>query len=87
MTLEVQDRVCDQLSWTVESRLPSSERFVELGSSLGEICSLLGRDGADLSSAAGVDWMELGCEDCWRDGSNFGWFGFVGEEARGETVL
>lgn len=88
MSLKVNNRIRDQLSWPVKRRLPSSQRFVELRLTIGaEVFLLRGEDAADLATAAGVDWVELS-GDYYRGGRGAAaGGGFVREEAGDEEVL
>lgn len=87
VSLEVQDRVRDQLARPVKCRLAPPERFLEFGARRCEVLLLLGGYSTDFAATTSVDGVELCREDCRRDGEYFGAFGFVGEEARGEGVL
>ena len=88
---QIKDRVCDQLSRSVESRLPTAEGFVEFCPTpwcfRGQGFPLLGGDCADLSSTARIYRMELRGDDCriWcRSGERVC---FVGKKSGYEILL
>ena len=88
MAFEVEDGICDELSGAVEGCLSATEGFMEFGfAACSEEVLLFGGHGADFSTAAGVDWIEL-CGNYGRwYGGGFCWVGFVGEELGDECSL
>ena len=71
----------------VEGCLAAAQGFLEFGAGGCEVLFLRGGYGADFAPAAGVDWVELGGDDCGWEGWDSGWRGFVGEEMGGEGAL
>ena len=91
MAFEVYDGVCDQLAGTVKGCLSAAERFVEgglaQGGGGGEVGDLIFGEISYFAAAAGVDGMELGCDDGWVRGGDYFRRSFVSEEVRDEGLL
>lgn len=70
MSLQVDDGICDELTRAMERGLATAEGFDKVCSTkrslFGQVVSLGRRDGANVATAAGVDWVEVGSDDGWR---------------------
>ena len=92
MRVESEDDVAGELARAVVRRLPAAESGVELGGPAGaEMGDLLGGDGRNLASAAGVRWVGLEGEEGGRRGrgrkAERGGEGFVVEMVADEEGL
>ena len=87
MPFQVDYGVCDELARAVEGCLAAAEGFLEFCAGGCEVFLLCSGYGSDFAPAAGVDWVELGGYDCWWEGRDGCWRGFVGEEVGGEGGL
>lgn len=87
MRSQIEDRVCDELAWTVERCLSAAHGFDELGTAIcPQKLLLFFRDSPYFSTATGVCGREFGGYDIGRwSGEGLRWFG--GEEAGDEVFL
>ena len=66
MAVQIEDGIRDELARAMERRLPAAQSGVEVrGARATQVSDLRRGDGGELTSAAGVDGLELGCDDCW----------------------
>lgn len=81
MGAQVDDGVCDKLTWAMEGRLAAAHGFNKLGAAIcTQVVLLRWRDCADFPAAAGVNGRELGGYDVW------GWCGRVRGRFRGQET-